>query len=79
MARVTFETLPAETCEAIVSARPRLRPDFRRRILHAFHADPAHRPQSTFGNTKADAPDRCEDHYTRPNFVRIIEGSPWPE
>ncbi|WP_330317250.1 hypothetical protein [Streptomyces platensis] len=36
-------------------------------------------PQVTFGNTKADAPDHCEDHCTRPNFVRIIEDSPCPE
>ncbi len=37
------------------------------------------RPRITFGNLKADVLDRFEEGYTRPNFVRIIEGSPWPE
>ncbi|WP_431313465.1 hypothetical protein [Streptomyces lydicus] len=74
---IRCDTLPTETREAIVAAHPR--PDFKRRILHAFHADLAHRPQTTFGNVKADVLDRFEEGYTRPDFVRIIEDSPWPE
>ncbi|MGW1793032.1 hypothetical protein ACWCO0_01255 [Streptomyces tubercidicus] len=72
-----YDTLPTEAREAIVATHPR--PDSKRRILHAFHAGLAHRPRATLGNAKADVLDRSEDHYTRPNFVRIIEDSPWPE
>ncbi|MGW8556259.1 hypothetical protein [Streptomyces tubercidicus] len=61
----------------IVTAHPR--PDFKRRILHAFHAGLAHRPRVALGNAKADVLDRLEDHYTRPNFARIIEDPAWPE
>ncbi|WP_405413350.1 phosphohydrolase [Streptomyces decoyicus] len=72
---IGYDTLPPETREAVVAAHPR--PDFKRRILHAFHAGQAHRPRITFGNVKADVLDRFEEGYTRPNFVRIIEDSPW--
>ncbi|MCB5910805.1 HD domain-containing protein [Streptomyces pinistramenti] len=74
---IGYDTLPPQTREAIVAAHPR--PDFKRRILHAFHAGLAHRPQTTFGNVKADVLDRFEEGYTRPNFVRIIEDSPWEQ
>ncbi|MGX1849168.1 HD domain-containing protein [Streptomyces sp. NPDC055299] len=74
---IGYDTLPTATREAVVAAHPR--PDFKRRILHAFHAGLAHRPATTFGNVKADVLDRFEEGYTRPNFVRIIEDSPWPE
>lgn len=74
---IGYDTLPAATRDAIVAAHPR--PDFKRRILHAFHTGLAHRPATTFGNVKADVLDRFEDGYTRPNFVRIIEGSAWPQ
>ncbi|MGY5076637.1 hypothetical protein ACWIGX_06055 [Streptomyces nigrescens] len=71
------DTLPTETREAIVATHPR--PDFNRRILHAVHAGSAHRPRVMFGNVKADVLDRFEEGYTRPDFVRIIEDSPWPQ
>ncbi|MFE3770385.1 HD domain-containing protein [Streptomyces sp. NPDC059122] len=73
---IGYDTLPPETREAVVAAHPR--PDFKPRILRAFHAGLAHRPQTAFGNVKADVLDRFEADYTRPNFVRIIEDSPWP-
>ncbi|SEB92260.1 hypothetical protein SAMN05428945_1541 [Streptomyces sp. 2224.1] len=72
-----YDSLPPETREAVVAAHPR--PDFKRRILHAFHAGLAHRPQTTFGKVKADLLGRSEEGYTRPNFVRIIEDTPWPD
>ncbi len=42
-------------------------------------ADEARRPQTTFGNVKADVLAHFVDDYTRPDFVRIIEDSSWPE
>ncbi|MCK7627515.1 HD domain-containing protein [Streptomyces sp. RS10V-4] len=73
---IGHDALPPETRDAVVAAHPR--PDFKRRILHAFHTGLAHRPATTFGNVKADVLDRFEAGYTRPNFVRIIEDSAWP-
>ncbi|MFD0167427.1 HD domain-containing protein [Streptomyces decoyicus] len=73
---IGYDTLPPEAREVVVAAYPR--PDFKRRILHAFHAGLAHRPRTIFGNVKADVLDRFEEGYTRPNFVRIIEDSSWP-
>ena len=61
------------------SAAAHPRPDFKRRTLHAFRAGLAHRPRTTVGNVKSDVLDRFEEDYTRPNFVRIIEDSPWPQ
>jgi HD domain len=55
------------------------RPDFKRRILQAFTDGIAPRPETTFGNVKADVLERFVPGYQRANFVDIIENSAWPE
>jgi hypothetical protein len=55
------------------------RPDFKRRILQAFTEGIAPKPETTFGNVKADVLERFVPGYERGNFVEIIENSPWPE
>jgi hypothetical protein len=55
------------------------RPDFKRRILEAFTEGIAPKPETTFGNVKADVLERFVPGYQRGNFVDIIEGSDWPE
>ena len=55
------------------------RPDFKRGILQAFTEGIALRPETTFGNVKADVLERFVPGYQRANFVDIIEGSDWPE
>jgi hypothetical protein len=55
------------------------RPDFKRRILEAFTEGIAPKPETTFGNVKADVLERFVPGYQRANFVDIIEGSDWPE
>ncbi|MGW0535106.1 HD domain-containing protein [Streptomyces sp. NPDC003032] len=62
---------------AVVAAHPR--PDFKRRILQAFNDGIAHRPDTTFGNIKADVLARYTEGYVRPNFVDVITESRWPE
>ena len=62
---------------AITALHPR--PDFKRRILQAFTDGIAPRPETTFGNVKADVLERFVPGYQRANFVDIIEGSAWPE
>jgi len=55
------------------------RPDFKRRILQAFADGIAPKPETTFGNVKADVLERFVPGYQRANFVDIIENSDWPE
>ncbi len=62
---------------AVVAAHPR--PDFKRRILQAFNDGIAHRPDTTFGDIKADVLARYTEGYVRPNFVDVITESRWPE
>ena len=62
---------------AITALHPR--PEFKRRILHAFTDGIAPRPETTFGNVKADVLDRFVPGFQRANFVDIIENSDWPE
>ena len=55
------------------------RPDFKRNILQAFTEGIAPKPETTFGNVKADVLERFVPGYRRGNFVDIIENSAWPE
>jgi hypothetical protein len=55
------------------------RPDFKRSILEAFTEGIAPKPETTFGNVKADVLERFVPGYQRANFVDIIENSDWPE
>jgi hypothetical protein len=62
---------------AITALHPR--PDFKRHILQAFTEGIAPKPETTFGNIKADVLERFVPGYQRANFVEIIEESPCPE
>jgi hypothetical protein len=55
------------------------RPDFKRSILRAFTEGTAPKPETTFGNVKADVLERFAPSYQRVSFVDIIENSDWPE
>jgi hypothetical protein len=55
------------------------RPDFKRKILQAFTDGIAPKPETTFGNVKADVLERFVPGYQRGNFVDVIEHSDWPE
>jgi hypothetical protein len=55
------------------------RPDFKRNILQAFTEGIAPKPETTFGNVKADVLERFVWGYRRANFVDVIENSDWPE
>jgi HD domain len=55
------------------------RPDFKRSILAAFTEGIAPKPETTFGNVKADVLERYVPGYQRGNFVDIILNSDWPE
>jgi hypothetical protein len=55
------------------------RPDFKREILRAFTEGIAPRPETTFGNVKADVLEHFVPGFRRGDFVETIENSPWPE
>jgi hypothetical protein len=61
----------------IVALHPR--PQFKRSILQAFTEGIAPKPDTTFGNVKADVLERFVPGYQRANFVDMIENSDWTE
>ncbi|MFE4330695.1 HD domain-containing protein [Streptomyces sp. NPDC056831] len=62
---------------SIVSLHPR--PDFEQRILRAFTEGIEAKPDTTFGNVKADVLERFVPGFKRGNFVDTILDSPWQE
>ncbi|GHE93301.1 HD domain-containing protein [Streptomyces fumanus] len=61
----------------IVALHPR--PDFKRRILTAFTDGVRPRPETTFGNVKADVLEHYVPGFRRGDFVRTVLDSPWAE
>ncbi|HEY3709354.1 MAG TPA: HD domain-containing protein [Amycolatopsis sp.] len=74
---IGYEDLSAEARAAVVAAHPR--PEFKRRILAAFTDGIRDRPQTTFGNVKADVLARFVPGFARQDFVETIENSKWEE
>ena len=71
------EDLSPEALQAVTAAHPR--PDFKRRILHAFAEGMKHRPLSTFGTVNADVLAHFDPSFARDDFVHIIRTNSWPE
>jgi HD superfamily phosphodiesterase len=71
------EALPQDALDAVTAAHPR--PDFKRRILHAFTEGVKHRPASTFGTVNADVLTHFDPSFVREDFVDIIRGNGWAE
>ncbi|MGB5798192.1 MAG: HD domain-containing protein [Mycolicibacter algericus] len=69
--------LAADQLAAVTAAHPR--PDFKRRILHAFTEGVRHRPDSTFGTVNADVLDHSDPSFVRGDFVETILSNSWPE
>lgn len=63
--------------DSIVALHPR--PDFKQRILRAFTEGIGPKPDTTFGNVKADVLQRYAPGFERGDFVDTILDSPWPE
>src|SRR3954468_16717779 len=74
---IGYHDVSAEDREAIVALHPR--PDFKHKILQAFTEGIAPRPETTFGNVKADVLERYVPGFQRGNFVDVILDSDWPE
>jgi hypothetical protein len=62
--------------EAVVRAHPR--PErFKEAIIQAFYDGIWHKPDTTFGNVKADVIADKEPRFRRGNFCDVIRGSAW--
>jgi len=62
--------------EAVVQAYPRTA-HFKEDILQAFYDGIRHKPETTFGNVKADVLSDKDPHFQRGNFCSVIRNSSW--
>jgi HD superfamily phosphodiesterase len=69
--------LTEETRHQVVTAFPR--DGFKHKILHSFLDGFKHKPETTFGNIKADVCERYIPGYKSPNFCDLVLQSPWNE
>lgn len=74
---IGYDAITEEQRSAVVSAHPR--PDFKNQILAAFTEGLRDRPETTFGNVKADVLEHFLPGFQRGDFVEVIKSSPWPE
>jgi HD domain len=62
--------------EAVVHAHPRT-PHFKEDIIQTFYDGIKHKPETTFGNVKADVLADKDPRFVRGNFCSVIRGSAW--
>ena len=74
---IGYHDIAAADRAEITALHPR--PDFKHSILRAFTDGITPKPETTFGNVKADVLARFVPGYQRTNFVDIIQNSPWSE
>lgn len=73
---LTYGQYPDEVREAVVAAFPR-GTQFKEDIIQAFYDGIKHKPETTFGNVKADVIADKEPHFHRGNFCSVIRCSHW--
>ncbi|MBN9216345.1 MAG: HD domain-containing protein [Mesorhizobium sp.] len=73
---LTHREYSDEERETVVRAFPRTS-DFKEDIIQAFYDGIRHKPDTTFGNVKADVIADKEPHFHRGNFCSVIRNSPW--
>lgn len=73
---LTYSQYPDEIRDAVVAAFPRT-PHFKEDIIQAFYDGIKHKPDTTFGNVKADVIADKEPHFHAGNFCSVIRHSHW--
>ena len=73
---LTYDRYSADTREAVVAAYPRSTA-FKEDIIQAFYDGIKHKPDTTFGNVKADVIADKQPHFHRGNFCSVIRCSQW--
>src|SRR5947199_2943626 len=71
---IGFDEFPDAQREAVVAAYPRT-PHFKEDIVQAFYDGIKHKPETTFGNVKADVLADKDPRFQRMNFCSVIRGS----
>ena len=61
----------------VVAAHPRGM-QFKQDIVEAFYQGIKHKPETSFGNVKADVLELKDPHFHRGNFCHVIRDSAWP-
>ena len=74
---LAYDTFSDAEREAVIRAHPR-DDHFKEDILQAFYDGIKHKPETTFGNVKADVLADKDPHFHRGNFCSVIRGSRWP-
>lgn len=74
---IGYHSVSDDQRAAVVKAHPR--PDFKNRILAAFTEGIRDRPETTFGNVKADVLAHYLPGFVRGDFVDVVKNSDWPE
>jgi HD superfamily phosphodiesterase len=72
---IGYHTITESQRAEITAAHPR--PDFKRQILAAFTDGIKNRPDTTFGNVKADVLAHFVPGFRRGDFVEVIQNSDW--
>jgi hypothetical protein len=70
-----FEEFSPSIREAIISKFPRN--NFKKEILNSFYEGFKHKPETTFGNIKADVISHFQPEYVHKNFCSCILHSKW--
>jgi HD domain len=73
---IAYDEFPDRQREAVVAAYPRT-PRFKEDIIQSFYDGIKHKPDTTFGNVKADVLADKDPHFHRGNFCSVIRGSAW--
>ena len=71
-----FPSVSQRDRDQIVDAHPR-GDHFKNNIIEAFYQGIKHKPDTTFGNVKADVLELKDPHFLRGNFCSVILDSPW--
>ena len=74
---LTYSQFPEAERDAVVGVYPRT-PHFKEDIIQAFYDGIKHKPETTFGNVKADVLADKDTSFKRGNFCSLIRRSRWP-
>ncbi|MCX4164853.1 MULTISPECIES: HD domain-containing protein [Paraburkholderia] len=75
---LAYHDFTQEQRDQVTHAHPRGE-GFKEGIIDAFAQGTIHKPETTFGNVKADVLALKDSHYHRGNFCSIILGSAWKQ
>ena len=73
---LTYDEYPDPVRNVVVHAHPRHGP-FKQEIIQAFYDGIKHKPDTTFGNVKADVLELKDPSFRRGNFCQLILASKW--